>query len=128
MQYLTVEDIIVIHSLAIRAFGGGPGLLDERRLQSSVEAPKQTMFGDELYLDLASKAAILFLTLIKNHPFVDGNKRTAVLALLEFLQRNGYDLDTEDDDLYKFTMEVATSVLEKEAIGAWIQSHIKARG
>jgi death on curing protein len=128
MQYLTAEDIIVIHSLAISAFGGRLGLLDEGRLQSCVEAPKQTMFGNELYPDLASKAAILFFALVKNHPFVDANKRTGVLALLEFLQRNGYELDAVDEDLYRFTMQVATSVLEKEAIGGWIQSHMKARG
>jgi death-on-curing protein len=128
MQYLTAEEVIVIHSLAIRTFGGRPGLLDEGRLQSCVEAPKQTMFGNELYPDLKSKAAILFFTLVKNHPFVDANKRTGVLALLEFLQRNGYDLDATDDDLYAFAMQVATSVLEKEGISTWVQAHIKVRG
>ncbi len=128
MQYLTAEDIIVIHWLAIGTFGGRPGLLDEGRLQSCVESPKQTMFGNELYPDLASKAAILFFMLIKNHPFVDANKRTGVLALLEFLQRNGYDLDVVDEDVYVFTMQVATSALEKEAIGAWVQTHMKTRG
>ncbi len=51
MQYLTAEDIIVIHWLAIGTFGGRPGLLDEGRLQSCVESPKQTMFGNELYPD-----------------------------------------------------------------------------
>jgi|GEM_PF-5146723 death-on-curing protein len=55
--------------------------------------------------------------------FADGNKRTATLALLEFLERNGYELDMTNDELYQFAMDAATSALDKDAIGAWIRTH-----
>ncbi len=79
------------------------------------------MFGQELYPDLVSKAAILFYLLVKNHAFVDGNKRTAALALIEFLERNGYTLNAANDELYQFTIDVASSVLGKEEVEMWIR-------
>jgi death-on-curing protein len=79
------------------------------------------MFGEELYPDLFSKAAILFYLLVKNHPFIDGNKRTAALALIEFLERNGYTLSATNDELYQFTIDVASSVLTKEEVELWIR-------
>lgn len=79
------------------------------------------MFGEELYPDLFSKAAILFYLLVKNHPFVDGNKRTAALTLIEFLERNGYTLNATNDELYQFTIDVASSVLTKEEVELWIR-------
>jgi len=74
---------------------------------------------EELYPDVFSKAAILFYLLIKNHPFVDGNKRTAFLALMRFLNINGYTLDATSDELYQFTVDVASSALGKEE--GWIR-------
>ena len=79
------------------------------------------MFGQELYPDLFSKAAILFYLLVMNHAFVDGNKRTAALALIEFLERNGRTLDATNDELYQFTIDVAVSVLTKEEVEMWIR-------
>jgi len=59
--------------------------------------------------------------LVKNHAFVDGNKRTAALVLIEFLERNGYTLGTTNDELYQFTIDVASSVLTKEEVEVWIR-------
>ena len=128
MEYLTVEEILAIHIQVIREFGGTPEILSLERLGSSAESPQQTMFGDELYPDLVSKAAILFFSLIKNHPFLDGNKRTAVLGMLEFLKRNGHAIEVNHDELYQFTLDVATSMLDKDAIGAWIRAHLEEVG
>jgi len=83
------------------------------------------MFGKDLYPDLASKAAILIYSLVKNHSFVDGNKRTGLLCLLRFLQLNGYTLDATHDELYQFVMDVATSDLNKDQISKWIQDRIR---
>lgn len=85
------------------------------------------MFGEDLYPDLASKAAIFFFLLIKNHPFMDGNKRTAVLALIEFLERNGLTLEVEKQDFYNFTIDVATSKLDKDQIADWIRAHLREK-
>jgi death-on-curing protein len=125
MQYLTVEALLAIHSEAVREFGGTPEVLNLERLKSCAETPRQTMFGEELYPDLVSQAAILFFLLIQNHPFLDGNKRTATLALLEFLERNGVTLATTNDELYQFTLDVATGEIDKDAIGVWIRNHLE---
>jgi len=79
------------------------------------------MFGEELYPDVFSKAAILYYLLIKNHPFLDGNKRTAFLALMRFLNINGYTLNATNDALYQFTIDVASSALTKEEVEMWIK-------
>ncbi len=124
MEYLTAEELLLIHFEAIREFGGSFEVLDLEKLQSCLESPRQTMFGKDLYSSLVSKAAILFYLLIKNHPFMDGNKRTAVLALSECLKRNGCNLSVDDDEFYQFTIAVATSGLDKEQVGEWIQTHL----
>lgn len=121
MEYISLGDVLAIHLLAIEEFGGSPEILSVERLEACIESPRQTMFGDDLYPDIESKAGILFFLLVKNHPFMDGNKRTAVLALLEFLERNGYTLETNNDELYQFTMDVATSLLGKEQVGEWLK-------
>ncbi len=125
MRYLSVEEVIAIHVEAVQDFGGSLELLSLERLKSCLESPQQDVFGEELYPDLASKAAILFFLLIKNHPFMDGNKRTAVLALLEFLERNGSTLEVERQGLYDFTIDVATSKVDKDQIANWIRAHMR---
>lgn len=125
MEYLSLDDMLAIHLLALEEFGGIPEILSQDRLESCIESPRQTMFGDDLYPDIESKAGILFFLLVKNHPFMDGNKRTGVLALLEFLERNGYTLDTNNDELYQFTIDVVTSVVDKEQVTEWIRGRLK---
>lgn len=124
MEYLSVDDVLAIHLLALEEFGGTPEILSQDRLESCIESPRQTMFGQDLYPDIQSKACILFFLLVQNHPFMDGNKRTGALALLEFLERNGYALNTNNDELYLFTIDVATSVLDKEQVIEWIRIHL----
>lgn len=104
MKHLTIEEVIAIHDHAIREFGGSPEIASVARLESAVATPRQTMFGQELYPDLLSKATILVFLLIKNHPFVDGNKRTGLFALFEFLERNGHTIVAPGDELYQFTI------------------------
>ena len=123
IRYLTVEEVLTIHDYAIREFGGSPEIGDVGRLQSSLAAPRQTMFGQELYPDIFAKAAILIYLLIKNHPFVDGNKRTGLFALFEFLERNGFTINSPPEELYRFTLDIATSTLSKEQIAEWLRQH-----
>ncbi len=128
MRYLTDEEVLAIHWAVVQDFGGAHGVLNRERLKSCVETPSQTMFGDELYPDLASKAGILFFLLIKNHCFVDGNKRTAVLSMLELLERNGFTLQVTNDELYQFALDVATSGLVKERVIEWVRERIRPYG
>ncbi len=128
MRYLTIDEIFAIHDRAIREYGGSPELLDLGRLEATLAVPRQTMFGEELYPDIFSKAAILFYLLIKNHPFLDGNKRTAFLALMRFLNINGYTLNATNDELYQFTIDVASSVSTKEEVEMWIRDEAAKLG
>jgi len=121
VRYLSSNEVLLIHDHAIGEFGGSFGLMSPGQLDASIATPRQTMFGQELYPDIFSKAAILFYLLVKNHAFVDGNKRTAALVLIEFLERNGYTLGTTNDELYQFTIDVASSVLTKEEVEVWIR-------
>jgi death-on-curing protein len=122
VRYLTIDEIFAIHDRAILEYGGSPELMNLGHLEASLAVPRQTMFGEELYPDVLSKAAILFYLLIKNHPFLDGNKRTAFLALMRFLNINGYTLNATNDELYQFTIDVASSVLTKEEVEMWIRN------
>ena len=119
--YLSPIEVSLIHDHAIHEFGGSLGLMSPGGLEASIAAARQTMFGQELYPDLFSKAAILFYLLVKNHCFVDGNKRTAALALIEFLERNNYTLSATNDELYEFTIDVASSIMTKEEVEMWIR-------
>ena len=123
VKYLTIEEVITIHDHAIRESGGSPEIASVARLESAVATPRQTMFGQELYPDLFSKAAILIYLLIKNHAFVDGNKRTGLFALFEFLERNGCTIAVPGDELYQSTIDIATSTLGKEQIEEWLRTH-----
>ena len=126
MRYLDLDQALRIHEWMIRKYGGSPELLDLGRLESALETPKQTMFGDDLYPDLASKAAALLYLLVKNHPFADGNKRTGFMCLARFVAMNDYVLDATNDELYQITMDVATSFLEKEQVTEWIRAHLRS--
>jgi death-on-curing protein len=126
MRYLELDEVLRIHERAIRQYGGSPELRDLGLLESALAAPKQTMFGEDLYPDVAAKSAILVFSLVKNHPFVDGNKRVGFLCLMRFLQVNGYALDATNDELYQFTLDVATSVLDKEQVTAWMRARLRA--
>lgn len=121
--YLAVEQILFIHMRLIAETGGGPGLRDLALLASAVARPRATFDGADLYPDLYSKAAALLDSLIRNHPFVDGNKRVGITAAGLFLRRNGRRLTASNAELEQFTLQVARSELTFEAIAAWLRMH-----
>ena len=88
MKYLTVDEVVAMHSGVIKQFGGLPGIHSFDLLYSAIERPKATFGGDDLYETIFDKAAALIHSLILNHPFVDGNKRTAFVSLARFLYIN----------------------------------------
>lgn len=128
MRYPTLDELLTLHQLALDAYGGAAGLRDLGALQSALATPRQVVFGEELYPTLADKAAILLYLLVQNHPFVDGNKRTALSACFWFLESNGYTLEVEGEDLYQFTIAIASGKLDKDAVTAWMQEHLRPLG
>ncbi len=123
MKYLTEEQVLFIHSRLIDETGGSHGIRDVGLLQSAVSRPKATFGGKDLYPDIFYKAAAFMESLIKNHPFIDGNKRTAITSAGIFLQRNGYILETAQRELEQFTLSVATGKASFEDAVKWLRKY-----
>ncbi len=115
MRYLSVNDILALYTRIFKELGGKIGLRDISLLKSAVNKPKASFGGVDLYDGVLLKAVVLCEAIIKNHPFVDGNKRVGVLALLEFLEINGYDTSKIPDDiLYDIAVGFASGKLKRE--------------
>ena len=124
--YLSVEEILRLHFQVIKDFGGFHGVRDEGRLLSVEVAPQQVVFGEEQYETLFDKAAVYFRNIIADHPFVDGNKRTAVTTCAVFLLRNGFRLNSMPKELEDFAVKIATDHLDVPVIAAWLKSNSDA--
>jgi death on curing protein len=123
MRYLTPQQVLFIHSRLIAETGGAPGVRDVGLLASAVARPQSTFEGQELYPDLFTKAAALMASLILNHPFVDGNKRTGITAAGLFLLQNGRQLRTDNLELESFTLRVANGHLSVSEIATWLEEN-----
>lgn len=123
MNYLTPEQILFIHYCLINETGGSHGIRDIGLLQSAIARPMATFDKNDLYPDLFTKAASLMHSIIKNHPFVDGNKRTAITAASLFLMRNNYILKVSNKELEQFTNKVASKSVELQEIVKWFKMH-----
>jgi death-on-curing protein len=122
IYYLTPQQVLFIHARLIAETGGEHGVLDLGLLQSAVARPQTTFDALELYPDLFAKAAALLQSLIGNHAFVDGNKRTAITSTGLFLQLNGYRLVASNDELEAFTLQCAQKLIALEQIVFWLKS------
>ncbi len=89
---ITVDEVLVLHDLSINFFGGSPGIRDINLLESAVARPFQTFNNNDVYISVFEKATALLESIVKNHPFADGNKRTGFLSSLIFLKRNNLKL------------------------------------
>lgn len=119
MRYLSIREIIQINS----QFLGKPKVRDIKLLESAAARPLQTVFGKEAYPTLMSKAAALVHSLAQNHPFVDGNKRTAFIATVVFLELNGYKLEAEQKEVVKFMLDIVNKRLDLQGIEEWLKEH-----
>jgi death-on-curing protein len=123
VEYLTLEEVYLLHERLIQLTGGSSGLRDPGLLKSAVARPQASFDGEELYPDLWTKAAALMESLIKNHPFVDGNKRTAVTATAIFLELNHRRLTASNDEVLRFAVQMAAEQAELEEIADWLEAH-----
>jgi len=121
IRYLTPEQVLFLHSRLIEETGGAHGLRDLSMLLSALGRPRATFDDQELYETVFTKSAALMDSLIRNHPFVDGNKRTAITATGLFLRMNGYHLRVANDEMVRFTLDCAQSRLSIAEISAWLQ-------
>jgi death-on-curing protein len=119
-RHLTVEQTLRIARFAV---GGPIEVRDVGLLESAVHRPRTSVFGQDAYPDLFSKAGALLHSLARNHPLVDGNKRLAWLATYVFLAKNDITLDPDDDEAYEFVVAVAAGAIDDvDAIAATLRS------
>ena len=123
MIRLTEQQILAVHSMMIEMTGGVDGVRDNSLLDSALNAPFQTFDGKELYPALLSKAAVMCRSIISNHPFVDGNKRTGNHVTLIFLELNGIELQYSQNELIELGFGVASSQLSSDDILKWLIKH-----
>lgn len=124
---LSVDQLLAIHSALRSEFGGRAGLRDRGALEAAVARPFATFDGEDLYPDVASKAAALLHSLVSNHPFVDGNKRTGALAAELLLDVNGVDLVASDDEFEEMVMAVSSGTLDIEQLVIWFRQRTRFR-
>jgi death-on-curing protein len=121
VQYLTPEQVLFLHSRLISETGGEHGIRDLGMLLSALGRPQATFDAKELYPDPFLKAAALMDSLVRNHPFVDGNKRTAITAVAIFMKINGFNLVVENNEMIRFTLACAQSQLSLDELAGWFK-------
>lgn len=122
--FLSVDDVLLLHTDTIDIDGGSHGVRDHGLLDAAVAMPRQQFGGEYLHEDLAAMAAAYLFHVAQNHPFVDGNKRAAVMAALAFLAVNSVDLAMAPHELEAITLKVAAGELAKEKLTRWLRSQI----
>ena len=125
-RYLSAPQVLFIHGRLTDETGGDHLLRDVGLLASAVARPRAAFGGQELYSDLFAQAAALMQSLLLNHPFLDGNKRTGITAAALLLLRNGYRLTADNAELERFTYAVVNGQQSLEQMAAWFRAHSTA--
>lgn len=124
--YLSVEQVLRLHSQQLHRYGGDNGVRDRGLLESVLARPAATYGGEDLYPDLPAKAAALMHSLVLNHPFVDGNTRVGAHAAIVFVIVNDWEFLAAPDELVEITLDVAAGKVEVEALTIWFRHRMRA--
>lgn len=116
MRFLSLEEVLFIHEDQIANYGGSPEIRDQGLLESAIAQPMATFAGQELHPNVFDKAAAYLFHICSNHPFVDGNKRTALAAALVFLELNDVAIEDPEDSLYDIVIQIATGNSSKQIL------------
>jgi death-on-curing protein len=127
VTFLSVDDVLLLHADTIDVDGGLDGVRDHGLLDAAVAMPRQQFGGAFLHEDLAAMAAAYLFHIAQNHPFVDGNKRAAVMSALAFLLANGVKFSLASQELEAMTLNVAAGELSKETLTKWMHTQIDKR-
>ena len=128
MRYLSLAEILFLHKEVITSSGGMGGIRDLGGIESAINQPRITFDQKELYPDLVSKASALCFSIIRNHPFIDGNNRAGHAAMEVFLFLNGFEIKAGIDEQEKTFLDLAAGKLDRENFTIWIKNHITCRG
>ena len=118
--YLSIQQVLDIHQRAINRYGGTQGIRDRGLLESALAQPRQSAFQTDIYPAIPEKAAALAFFISENQPFLDGNKRTAAVAMITFLRLNSFELRANEDELYEAIMCLAAKTWDRKRIFGWV--------
>ncbi len=124
--FLTLDEVLSLHAEQIRLFGGSSGIRDLDLLQSAMGSVEATFGGAFLHETTFAMAAAYLYGICRNHPFIDGNKRTAVGAALTFLEMNGFEVDADEDAFYDLVIGVAEGRVSKASIAVFLEKHARS--
>ena len=125
--FLTIDEVLALHANQIERYGGSLGVRDVGLLQSALGVPEATFGGALLHPSLPEVAAAYLFHLVRDHPFVDGNKRTGLMAMIAFLGLNGFRLRTDPGGLGELVLGVAEGRISKAEVAVLVQHHARAR-
>ncbi len=123
-KFPLLEDVLKIHDRQVEVFGGSTGVRDMGLLKSALAQPEATFGGELLHPTLPEQAAAYLYHIAKNHPFIDGNKRTAFAVMDMFIRANGFRLRLSPEQTYEMVLQVAQGDLSKEALAALLSESI----
>lgn len=126
-KYISLDETIAIHDSMVSLYGGSFGIRDIGLIQSAITRPQASFDGTDLYPDIFLKASALFHSLMFNHAFIDGNKRTTISVTARFLAINGYELNTSDEEFVAFPLRVENNHLSLEDIASWFEQNTKEK-
>lgn len=124
MEFLTLEKLLELHEGILARSGGSAGVRDMNAIESALAQPEMTFGDDELYPTLEEKAAALGFSLIKNHAFVDGNKRIGHHAMEYFLGLNGFEISDSVDNQEAVILRLAASEMGRDEWVEWVRAHV----
>ena len=127
MKYLTTQQVLKIHARTIALFSGDVGVRDLGLVESAVAQPRASFGGTELYPTLADKAAALAFSMLLNHPFSDGNKRTGYGAMMMFLNRNGHTIGAALEEHASVFERLAAGQLDRQGFRDWVSAWITVK-
>ncbi|MEX0895599.1 MAG: type II toxin-antitoxin system death-on-curing family toxin [Patescibacteria group bacterium] len=125
IAFISIEEVVIIHERMIEIGGGSSGIRDIELLHSAIERPKASFSGKYVYNSVIEMGSAMLQSLAKNHPFVDGNKRTAFFATLRFFEKNNYRFALKNSEIVTFMVSVDTKSLSVEEITDWFNERIE---
>lgn len=126
-SFLTLDDVLLIHALAIEDQGGDPGIRDRGLLESAMAQPRQSFSGQPVHTTIEEIAAAYLFFICRNHPFIDGNKRAGFGAMVGCLAINRFSLHATTDESVELVLGVASGNIDRSGIIAWLKGRIQTR-
>ncbi len=127
IRFLTKEIVLAFHEDQLKQYGGKEGVRDESLLESALAQPEASFGGDYVHTDIYHMAAAYGYHICQNHPFFDGNKRTALIAMYTFLFVNGYRIVADKKSLFAIMMDLANGKVSKDELSEYLKMHSDKR-